>query len=311
MITALILDANVCLDLAALGRERMDTGGQEEARRFVQEIADSGVDVLPGFGLAELCLRRKGWVLDQVRLESLERSISFAINSAPGRKEQHQLTGDTDEVEPVDLQMFRPFTPLLQIFYASLLKISTLTNTGLSRTSAVRNVREYLRWAADEFGCVAVLPLQAAVAIFGGDSLARKLIGADGHCLTPRTVWGGAWDVFYVHQLYHATLTEIEGLAYYPVFVTRDRACYDVFSQSRLQGAIRFDAGRRPQLVGVSNDYPHYEGRQDEFAELFKNTALSRIQGLVDGERMTQAHLDSTISLLESEWMERHSRRTT
>jgi hypothetical protein len=270
----------------------------------VQEIGDSGVDVLPGFGLAELSLQREGWVLDKTKLESLERSISSAINSA--RKEQHQLAGGTGEVEPLNVHMFEPFVPLLQIFYASLLKISTLAIGGLGRCGAVRRVRAYLHWAAEEFRCVAALPLQAAVAIFGGDSLARKLIGVGAGSSGPQAVWSGAWDVFYVHQLYHATLTEIGGLPHYPVFVTRDRACYEVFAKSRLQGAIRFDAGRQPQMVGVSSDYPHYAASQDELAELFKSTALSRIEGLVDGTRMTQAHLDATIDRLESEWTASH-----
>jgi hypothetical protein len=207
--------------------------------------------------------------------------------------------------------MFDPLVPLLQVFYASLLKVTTLSNDGLGRADAVRNVRDYLRWATEELGCVAALPLQAAVAIFGGDSLARKLIGAGAHDSTTRQVWSGAWDVFHVHQLYHATLTEIGGLPHYPVFVTRDRACCDVFSRSRLLGAIRFDAGRQPQLVGISSDYPHYASAQDEVAELFKNTALSRVEGFVDGNRMTQTHLDTAIYRLESECMEHCSRTAT
>jgi hypothetical protein len=57
-ITTLVLDANVCLDLTGLGRQRPRTREQEEARCLVQQVAESGVDVLPGFGLAELSLKR-------------------------------------------------------------------------------------------------------------------------------------------------------------------------------------------------------------------------------------------------------------
>ncbi len=311
VLTALVVDANVCLDLAGLSRGNLPPCMRDEVQQFVQDIAASGADVLPGFGLAELCLDRKTWTLDAAKLESLERNISLAIDSAPGRAAERMQDSAAAEIEPVDVEMFRPYVPLLQIFYASLLKVSLIGTQGLSGNRAISNIQAFLRWMSDDLGCVSALPLQAAVAIFGGDSLARRLIGVGRQAHALPAVWGGAWDVFYVHQLYRTTLFQIGGVPHYPVFVTKDRACYEVFSRSRLQGAIRFDERRSPFLIGVASDYPHYEGKQEQVEQLFKTTALSRVQKLVDGERMEQAHLDATIFRLESEWQRLHSEGAT
>ncbi len=299
VVTALVLDANVCLELAAVGRTSSVSDSSAQALRFVQQVAESGVDVVPGFGLAELAFQRVGWKLERDRLESLERAISSALDSALVRNDQPEPSVVSDETDFVNVSMFEPLVPLLQVFYASLLKVSCLAATGLDRARAVRNVEAYLDWAADEFGCIAALPLQAAVAIFGGDSHARKLIGAGSAKSTQQAVWSGAWDVFYLHQLYNLALIEIEGLPQHPIFVTQDRACYEIFTKSRLQGAIRLELERLPQIVSISSDYPHYRGREDDLAAIFKDTALSRIDGLVAGTRMTQAHLDGAIVELE------------
>ncbi len=307
VLTALVIDANVCLDLAGLSTGNLVPLMRDEVQQFVRAIAASGADVLPGFGLAELCLDRKTWTLDAAKLESLERNISLAIDSAPGRAAQRMQDSAAEEIEPVDVEMFRPYVLLLQIFYASLLKLSLIGMQGLSSNTAISNLQAFLRWMSDDLGCVSTLPLQAAVAMFGGDSLARRLIGVGRRDHALSSVWGGAWDAFYVYQLYHATLFQIGGVPHYPVFVTKDRACYDVFSRLSLQGAIRFDEQRSPFLIGVASDYPHYEGKQEQVAQLFKTTALSRIEKLVDGERMGQAHLDATILRLESEWQRLHS----
>jgi len=310
VVTALVIDANVCLDLAGLTRGSLPPSMRDQAHQFVQDIALSGVDVLPGFGLAELCLDHTTWTLDATRLESLERNISLAIDSVPERASLQTGDGAASEIEPVNVEMFRPYVPLLQILYASLLKVALIATRGLSSDLAVPNVQTFLAWMSDELGCVSVLPLQTAVAIFGGDSLARRLIGVGKQDHSLRDVRSGAWDVFYVHQLYHATLFMIDGVPHRPVFVTRDRASYDVFSHSWLQGAIRFDERRSPFLVGITSDYPHYEGRQDEIASVFKATALARVEKLVVGERMEQEHLDATIGRLELEWQTLHRHAT-
>lgn len=301
VLTALVVDANVCLDLAGLSRGTLHRGMQAQVQAFILDIATSGADVLPGFGLAELSLDRTTWKLDATKLESVESNITHAIDSAPGRAAQRSPS-ESAEDGPVNVDMFVPYTPLLKIFYACLLRAAIISADGLGRDRALKNLQAFLEWMAGCLNCVSALPLQAAVAIFGGDSLARRLIGIGKGSPTLCDVWSGAWDIFYIHQLFHRTLDEIGGVPHYPVFVTRDRACYEVFSRSRLKGAIRFDGDRAPLLIGVATDYPHYLHRQETVARLFKTTMLPRVEKLVDGERMTQAHLDDTIVALECEW---------
>lgn len=304
-ITALVLDANVCLDLVELARLHASPRRTLQTQKFVRQIAKSGVDVLPGFGLAELSLRRADWTLDKKKLEAFETAISSAIDSAPGRRQGLDSAESTPPAGAVDADLLDPLVPLLQVFYASLLKIACLATGDLSRSNALRNVRRYLSWATAEFDCVAALPLQAAVAIFGGDSLARKLIGVGAHGSARSAVWGGAWDVFHLHHLYDLTFAELEGTPIYPIFVTRDRAFYRIFSGSRLRAGLRFAPWDQLNCVGISSDFPHYSDVQDELDELFRATVSSRTTSLFDRERMTHKHLQETIEDLEAELEDR------
>jgi hypothetical protein len=299
-LTALVIDANVCLDLAALAQSSLTIAARNGVQRFVEDVTASGVDVVPGFGLAELSLNRETWSIDSGKIQSLERSLTQAIDSAPGRKEQRGDQLEAKMVEPVSSDLFRPLIPLFKVFYGCLLKVALLSTAGLSRERAMPNLRAFMTWMSEELGCVSALSLQAALAIFGGDSLARRLIGA-GRSLQPlRGVWSGAWDIFYVHQLYRSTLYPIDGIPHYPIFVTRDRACYEVFSHARLRGAIRFGVNRSPFIVGLSSEYPHFAKHQQEVARLFETCALGRVETLAGDGVAKEEQLNACIESLES-----------
>jgi hypothetical protein len=302
VLTALVIDANVCLDLANLAQGTLALAAQERVKQFVQDIAYSGADVLPGFGLSELSLNRTNWSIDTSKLQSLEANLSLAIDSGLGRKEQRPADLEDASAELIDSDMFKPFIPLFKVFYACLLKVALLSIEGLSRDRAMPNLEAFMTWMSDDLDCVSALSLQAAVAIFGGDSLARKLIGAGRTGQSLRAVWGGAWDILYVHQLYQSTQRTLGGLPLYSVFVTRDRAFYRVFSQARLERTIRLSANRSPFLVGVASSYPHYATKQHEVARLFERMALSRIERFVESHVGDESRLDTCIGTLESQF---------
>lgn len=195
IVTALLADANVCLDLVGLSTQTLQPAMHDKVRAFVAGIEASGADVIPGFGLVELSLDRASWKIDAKKLESIQRQVTLAIDSAPGRVAQRGSSAAKEEAPP-DVNMFSSFVPTLKIFYASLLRIALISGTALNRDSAVRNLQEFLQWLTQDLNCVSVLSLQAAVAIFGGDSLARKLIGVGKAQPSLEDVWGGAWDLF-------------------------------------------------------------------------------------------------------------------
>jgi hypothetical protein len=302
-LTALVLDANVCLDLAGVTRGTLKQGPRALADRFLGDIAASGADVLPGFGLTELSLNRATWTVDSSKLASIQNSIGTAIDSIPGRAAQRgEHVTNAEDTGPADPQIFRPLVPLIKVFYASLLKIALMSLDGIGQSDALGKLQALLRWMSDDLDCVSALSLQAGVAIFGGDTLARQLIGVGKLRPTLRNVWSGAWDMFYAHHILQLTLHGVDGLPCYPIFVTRDRACFAVFSRPALRGAIRFDTTRMPMLVGITSDYPHYRKQQVEVADLVKTALLSRLDTLVGGGLRTESHLDGVIASLESEW---------
>lgn len=191
IVTALLADANVCLDLSGLATRTLQPAMHDKVKAFVADTAASGADVVPGFGLAELSLDRATWKLDVLKLASIEENVTLAIDSAPERLSQRDSHAPTGEAPP-GADLFAAFVPLLKIFYASLLRIALISARGLSRDNAMRNLQAFLKWLAEDLNCVSALPIQAAVAIFGGDSLARRLIGIGKTRPALDDVWSGA-----------------------------------------------------------------------------------------------------------------------
>ena len=103
----------------------------------------------------------------------------------------------------------------------------------------------------------------------------------------------------------------LDGVPQHLVFVTRDRACYGVFSRSSLRGGIRFSKTRNTHIVGIDTDYPHYANRQEEIAKTFAAAMLPRVSKLVRGKRMSMKRLAKTLDVLEREWHNKHPKGAT
>jgi hypothetical protein len=242
VLTALVLDANVCLDLAAFG-PRQSHERALEASGLLQAITDSGIDVVPGFGLVELSIDRSSWLIDEARATSLELAITRSIESVPGRREQRGSFENPQSDHAAE--GFRVLVPRLKVFYASLLRIALIASRDVGRDNAIEALERFLHCAATDLDCMSAFATQAALAIFGGDTLARRLIAVGRASATLNDVWSGAWDTFYAQMVTMLAVHGAEGTPHRPIFVMRDRGCFQVFSKPRLRGTVRFSEQRR------------------------------------------------------------------
>jgi hypothetical protein len=264
-------------------------------------VKRSGADTVPGFGLAELSLNRETFELDRDKLESFERKVTYSLQVPASRLENPPRFKEQQDNEPVDVEMMRPWLPMFQLLYACMLKILALSRGGLARERALSNVRSFVEWMCSDLNVFTALPLQAAYAVFGGDGKARKLVGVDSRRDPISCAWGAAWDVYYIMSLFHIKLNPIDATPERYIFVTRDAACYEVFSRCRLFGGLRPNDDHTLPLTGIDSDYPHFASRTDELAKIIRPFAMSRIPKLVDSSPREHSHFARLIAALEAE----------
>lgn len=322
ILTALVLDANVCLDLATLESGATSRERLESLRSVLMSIALSGADVIPGYGIYELSTSPRDWTVDRSKLDSLTAAVSRVLGLAtetlsstrsfkrwlkstpygsPNSERRAASTkrdtnGGPRETEP----FFEEFRPLLKLLYACSLKMRLLARDGLSHQTAMRSLTSYCHWLSDELNVLAILPLQAAFAVFGGDSNARKLLRIDSKIDERTAAWSSAWDIFHVQMLHHMSIHPVLSDRCRPIFITRDGACNKIFSRTRLRGAVLGLTPGNVNLVEIDYDYPHLEALRPRLDVLLRDTALQRLSHLTDGPKADVDHLDHVIATLES-----------
>lgn len=186
------------------------------------------------------------------------------------------------DIEPMRFDSAEPIRPLLSAFYCSLLQIKLLLRNGTGARVAYPNLSAFLRWA-DGMGLQSPLPAQVALAVFGGDSKALKLLNVKKDKDVRQVVWGAAWDMLYAFMVQqYATLVPIDGARRRAILVTGDEACYIIASRCRLRGAVEGDDRMFAPLVQSSLDYPHFRHSQSSIKELFESFRLNQIRRVAD-----------------------------
>ena len=100
IVTALVLDANICLNLSNYARGQKDPVKESMLRQFLLAIELVSVDVVPYFGCLELASTRGSDQLDTDKLTSITSNVARALTQS---KESlawgHQVSTDnTDDL---------------------------------------------------------------------------------------------------------------------------------------------------------------------------------------------------------------------
>jgi len=300
-VNAIMLDANLCLDLALFAEGRLTEPLRTEIATFLERLTITGVDTLPGFGLAELSLQRHEWTIDDRRLRSLEAAISHSLE-LPATEIQRFLGAEArsfrvSDEPPLEVGLV---VPLLKLFYLCTLKMHAIARKGLSRDRAFPAVVEYLEWAMGDLDVNVVLSLQVALALFGGDSQARRFLALANSNASSAPLWGAAWDMLHFHQLIQGTVEGIEKRPHRLYLATRDQAAFTMLSKVVFVGKAVVPDNTTRQMFGIRTEFPHFAHQQQDLAQLL---AQHRVGVPRKRENLEQwrnvARLDALIGSLE------------
>lgn len=268
IVTALVLDANICLNLSNYALGQKDPVNESMFRQFLLAIEMVKVDVVPYFGCLELASTRNSDQLDTDKLSSITSNVARALaQSEESLARGHQvIVQAADELKMTDKSLSEAF-PMLRYAYCCFLKIFEIRSRGFLKDRAVKNFIEFFDWC-EAMECHVGLISQAAFALFGGAQQADKLLVAGKNKSSLDAAWGAAWDIWHcwMVQNYLPTLP-INGLPQHSIFVTDDAAAAFVAGQC-MPRATFLNAGE-PFLSAsvVSYDFPFYLDKRERLNE--------------------------------------------
>lgn len=308
IVTALVLDANICLNLSNYARGQKDPVKESMFRQFLLAIELVSVDVVPYFGCLELASTRGSDQLDTDKLTSITSNVARSLTQS---KESLALgyqvsTDNTDDLMLDDKSLSSVF-PMLRYAYCCFLKIFEIRSRGFLKDRAVKNFIEFFEWC-ETMKCHVGLISQAAFALFGGAKEADKLLSLRKGKTPLDAAWGAAWDIWHcwMVQNYLPTLP-VDGLPQHPIFVTDDAAAAYIAGQC-LPRAMFLNAGEPFLSVSVlSYDFPFYADKRERLNKLLRERDSQRfarmLSNVFNTNEFDHAHVQTEVERLEQSIM--------
>ncbi|GHU22730.1 hypothetical protein FACS189497_12180 [Betaproteobacteria bacterium] len=223
--TALILDANICLNLSNYARGKTNSDKESMFRQFLLAVELVKVDVVPYFGCLELASVRGSDQVDTDKLTSIASNVARALaQSEESLAWGHQVSSKiANELSLTDKSLSAAF-PMLRYAYCCFLKIFEIRARGFLKDRAVKHFIEFFDWCED-MRCQVPLILQAAFALFGGAKEAEKLLSLRKGKKPLDAAWGAAWDIWHCWMTQNYWPTQlVDGWQQHSIFVTNDAA---------------------------------------------------------------------------------------
>lgn len=301
---ALVLDSNVCLDLVnfVTNRNMMQPEIKEKVQHLLCYVEESGIDVIPGMGLFELCSDYK-LKIDKVKYLSFAKNITYALNLSikdimcdKYNASDLQFDQNEDCIESIE-----PFLPMLLTSYVALLKIRALAKNGLDKAKGYKNISEYLEWLDNELDCFIQAEIHLALAIFGGDSFVRRVLKLDVKDDIRKNTWGAAWDFHHIRMLYHSEIAPIGNIKHKPIFITNDNALFDLISTCKLKAAITESGNQIITVMSVAADFPHLKEYEQYLKDQLHDLMQKRISKYSFAQRINKDKLLNIAAKIEKE----------
>lgn len=314
IVTALVLDANVCLNLSNYARGQRDAEKEAKVRTFLLAIEFAKVDVVPYFGCMELASRRGSDELDQEKLSSITSNVARALSQSESSLARgHQVPRESGDGLAFTDKSLAAYQSMLRYAYCSFLKLFEIRSRGHLKDRAAKNFAEFFDWS-EGMECHVGLVSQAAFALFGGAKEADKLLSL-GDGKTPLdAAWGAAWDVWHcwIVQNYLPTL-RVDGLPQHTIFVTDDAAAAYVAGHC-LPRVLLLNGGK-PLLSAseLSYDFPYYLDKKERLAEMMSSRDAKRhvrvMRNIISPRAFDHARVEAEILRLEQSIMAAHEER--
>lgn len=302
VIPAFLLDANVCHDLMRIGDGKVALADAPRAHHLLADAELAGVDVLAAPGVGELCLDNASFDLDLdcfgARGAAVMRALHLDLAQVQAPSSPSRRPIQTDLVRDSALA----FEPLFYLFYAHLLKIRLVARRGLAAAHAYDNLAEYLQWANDELKNVSGLPMQVALAVFGGESRVYPLLRLQKQNVDEiGATRGAAWDLVHVMFSQHGSVSPVDGQRHKMIFVTSDKAIFEVASRYVVAGLLRGTPLGDLPLGGVAADAPHLASIQPRLQKLMMTIRVGQIKRMISGYAPGVDEYKAAARRLESE----------
>lgn len=308
IVTALVLDANICLNLSNYARGQKDPVKESMCRQFLLAIELVNVDVVPYFGCLELASTRASAQLDTDKLTSIASNIARALaQSKESLAWGRQVTKvNNEDLVLADKSLSSTF-PMLRYAYCCFLKIVEIRSRGFLKDRAVKNFIEFFEWC-EVMECHVGLISQAAFALFGGAKEADKLLSLRKGKTPLDAAWGAAWDIWHcwMVQNYLPTLP-VDGVPQHCIFVTDDAAAAYIAGQC-LPRAMFLNAGE-PFLSAssLSYDFPFYADKRERLNELLRERDAQRfvriLSNVTNAREFDHAQVQAEVERLEQSIM--------
>ena len=216
------------------------------------------------FGLMELCQRKtefdqqKFWDL-YARIDFFQKIPKKHLNSYRFDFQKEYFT-----INQPNLKNHTPFYGLESFFlntYCCLLKIRELSQKGLSKNYAEKNILEFIDWMADTLGILGGIEFKLAMNIFGGKTEFRKMIWLEGkNNLIQKKIIGTAWDITFARFCSNNfSLSKKLGENLNAYFLTSDTNLFKLLSENSL--TMILDSGEigSSSMINTSFDCPHFD----------------------------------------------------
>lgn len=298
----LILDLNVVIDVEhlAYGRDGSLPGERKQNLVELLAFAKKHVSVNYGPALAENCWprtgpspRRRSYAFKREALEKVlgweEAELRYTAGSVDGQRVVPPV-----EVGPTDATVNTSI--LVLPGYAVLLKLWHIAHRGGYRSNPFAPYKELANWANDEVGYVPSYELQLGFDYFLSNQSTReyvqRLLKLGRPQLDVGTVWGAAWDLFYLHFLDLASGGQLEdGSNGSVALVTRDRGIVGLRDRCRLKYVIEapdFAAGVTEDMRNQNRVEERYLGPLQALEERIRWSQASRLGQPPDTEKISK-----------------------
>lgn len=272
IISVLHLDANICLELKKfVENDSMDSKSKLRVQHLLKFILETHIDVLPAFGIIELCSRKDTLRIDLEKSRSLEnlinKALSLNIDQVFDRK---LIPKKTFETRHMTTDTIKEFSPLLNRAYWSFLKIFHLVKTnGLKKDLAQKNIFQFIDWQDKFIKSMSPAIIQIALGIFGGCDIYRKMLQIDEKG-EEKTIsdkcWGASFDLLQIFLCFLCSTKKMNGFDQQIIFVTNDAALFEVLKNTPLRYLINNGDNPIFSIHEVDLSFNNYKNKRDRIA---------------------------------------------
>lgn len=272
----LIPDNNVCIHVSENNLKNQDKIKRLKVNNFLNYCQDSNITIIPDYGLIERASRPGTLELDRERLAYSENRFWTELGHC----------GNNDRLSSM-ISSIAPLKVLIHLFYAYLLQIKLiLSQREPSRANVKINLQDLFNFSK-EIGINLLLPWQFALAIFGGETELNRFISPKKGDVF-KSLWGAAWDLFYLQLIHEHNGIREKGKDYFPRFilVTDDKACSTIGNLIKVS-TIFHDGKTVYNGVMMNFDFPHLISNSDILHEMTTEMNFDALQRSISRSSMS------------------------